>query len=63
MSLAWWSDIIRTLDSKVHGMSKVGAYGSISLEIVIQNGKTKDIVFSDKLKLRQKTQKEAENKA
>ena len=55
LPLAFWSKIMLTLDRKIHSMADIYGFGSVSLQIVVRGGAVKDIVFSDEVRVREKT--------
>lgn len=53
LPLSFWSKIMITLDRKIHSLSDMYGFGSVSMQIIIRNGVVKDIVFSDEVRLRE----------
>jgi len=52
MPMAFWSQMVTTLDQKTESISKIYGYGKITMEFVVFNGKVKDIVFNDEVRIR-----------
>ena len=52
LPVEFWSQIITTLDKKTRDISKVYGYGKISTTFTIYNGKIKDVVFNDEVRIR-----------
>lgn len=52
MPMAFWSQMVQTLDIKTKTISEVYGYGRITMELVVFNGKVKDVVFNDEVRVR-----------
>lgn len=53
MPLSWWSHIMVTLDRKIASLAGVYGFGSIRMDVVVREGKVKDVVFTDEARIRQ----------
>lgn len=54
MPIEWWSDVIRSIDSKIKLIAEAYGYGSITFEATIAKGQVRDLVFKDKVRVRQR---------
>jgi hypothetical protein len=52
LPMRFWSQIVETLDQKATSISQVYGFGKINMSLVIFNGKVKDIVFNDEVRIR-----------
>jgi len=52
LPMAFWSQIVNTLDTKSESISKVYGFGKIDLSLIIFNGKVKDVIFNDEVRIR-----------
>lgn len=52
LPIAFWSQIIKTMDTKAHSISQVYGYGKITMEFVVFNGHVKDVIFNDEVRIR-----------
>ena len=52
LPMEFWSQIITTLDKKTRDVANVYGYGKISTTFTIYNGKIKDVVFNDEVRVR-----------
>jgi len=52
LPMAFWSQIVQTLDVKTNSISEVYGYGKIKMELIVFNGKVKDVVFNDEVRVR-----------
>jgi hypothetical protein len=52
MPMPFWTQLVSTLDQKTESISKIYGYGKITMEFVVFNGKVKDIVFNDEVRIR-----------
>ena len=52
LPLTFWSQIIKTMDTKAEAISQVYGYGKIKMEFIVFNGHVKDVVFKDEVRIR-----------
>jgi hypothetical protein len=52
LPMAFWSQIVDTLDNKSKSISEVYGFGKIDLSLIIYNGKVKDVIFNDEIRIR-----------
>lgn len=52
LPIAFWSQIIKTMDTKAQSISQVYGYGKITMEFVVFNGNVKDVIFNDEVRIR-----------
>jgi|WetSurSiteA1Bulk_404760.scaffolds.fasta_scaffold13609_3 hypothetical protein len=62
LPMSFWSQIVETLDQKTSSISQIYGYGKISMSFVVFNGKVKDIVFNDEVRIRPEWDKAPLNK-
>lgn len=54
MPPSWWGEVIGNLDNKIRLIAENYGFGSITFEATVAKGKVKDVVFKDKVRVRQK---------
>jgi hypothetical protein len=52
LPMEFWSQIVKTMDLKSKSISQVYGYGKITMTFVVFNGKVKDVVFNDEVRVR-----------
>ena len=52
LPMSFWSQIVQTMDTKSKSISEVYGYGKITMTFVVFNGKVKDVVFNDEVRVR-----------
>jgi hypothetical protein len=52
LPMEFWSQIVQTMDLKSRSISEVYGYGKITMTFVVFNGKVKDVVFNDEVRVR-----------
>ena len=52
LPMSFWSQIVNTLDQKSESISKIYGYGKIDMSLIVFNGKVKDIIFNDEVRIR-----------
>ena len=52
LPMPFWSQIVNTLDSKAQSVSEVYGYGKIDMSLIVFNGKVKDVIFNDEVRIR-----------
>jgi len=52
LPMEFWSQIVQTMDLKSKSISEVYGYGKITMTFVVFNGKVKDVVFNDEVRVR-----------
>jgi len=62
--IEFWGDKIKLLDNRAREIANTFGFGKIGLELIIKHGKIIDVVFTEKITVRQikkneKTQKDA----
>lgn len=57
MPIEWWSDVVKAMDGKIKLISENYGFGSITFEATIIKGRVKDLVFKDKIRVRQQVLK------
>jgi hypothetical protein len=52
LPMAFWSQIVQTMDAKSQSISDVYGFGKLTVTFVVFNGKVKDVVFNDEVRVR-----------
>ena len=52
LPMDFWSQMVQTMDTKSRSLSEVYGFGKITMTFVFFNGKVKDVVFNDEVRLR-----------
>jgi len=52
LPMAFWTQIVNTLDQKAESISKIYGFGKIDMSLIVFNGKVKDIIFNDEVRIR-----------
>lgn len=53
LPMEFWTQMVRTMDDKVKNVASIYGYGKIGFTVILFNGKVKDIVFNDEVRVRQ----------
>jgi len=53
MPLKFWSQVMVTLDKKISTLADNSGYGSVNLEVIVKRGDVQDVIFSDRVQIRQ----------
>lgn len=52
LPIAFWSEMLLTLDKKVQTLARIYRFGKVSLTIVVHDGEVKEVVFNDDIRVR-----------
>jgi len=56
--IEFWSEKIRLLDDRIRLVSNTFGFGKVGLELIIKHGRIIDVVFTEKITVRQKKKDE-----
>lgn len=52
LPLAFWSEILVTLDKKTQTLSTNYGFGEVNLSLIVHRGKVIEVLFNDKIRVR-----------